>query len=218
MSRRILLLLLFFAAFELSLSRYSSAEEPAGLTATLPNGREIHPAGKWIPLAPYPFALAISSDGRQAAVPCIGFPFALDLISNPASASPVVQQLPPVGTSRKADTGMDVHAGLAFSPDGSELWVATGDSGKIQEYSTQGSDGSPRLALEGEISLDGVTAGRNYSASFAATVISSADGKTLFALDQGNWRVVVIDARSHQRIASIPTGRYPFMLALSPDG
>lgn len=200
-----------------SLGRLNSFGEESS-TAILPNGREIHPAGRWISVAPYPFALALSRDNRLAAIPCIGFPFALDLISNPASASPVVQQLPPVGTSRKADTGVDVHAGLAFSPDGSELWVATGDSGKIQEYSTNVADGSPRLTLKGEIALDGVTGGRNYSASFAATVISSADGRTLFVLDQANWRVVVIDARTRQRIASVPTGRYPFMLALSPDG
>ncbi len=46
----------------------------------------------------------------------------------------------------------------------------------------------------------------------------SADGKTLYALDQGNWRVVVLDAEHMERIASIATGAFPFGLALSPDG
>ncbi len=70
----------------------------------------------------------------------------------------------------------------------------------------------------GEVSLDGAIAGQDFSGSFAATLIVSADGKTLYALDQGNWRIVIIDAATMQRIASIATGNYPFGLALSPDG
>ncbi|HEX8712420.1 MAG TPA: hypothetical protein VF730_11140 [Terracidiphilus sp.] len=196
--------------------RNTAAE--TGVTATLPNGRSIHPAGNWITLAPYPFALALSRDGKEAAIPSIGFPFALNLIENPASSVPTVRQFPPVGTSRKTDSGIQVHAGLAFSPDGFTLWVATGDSGKVREYEVKHSNGAVDLAPLADIPLDGFTAGRNYSGSFAASVLSSADGKTLFALDQGNWRVVVIDAQSRRRIASIATGRYPYMLALSPDG
>src|SRR5260370_851297 len=38
-------------------------------TAVLPNGRELHPAGNWVPLAPYPFALAVSPDGIHIAAP-----------------------------------------------------------------------------------------------------------------------------------------------------
>ena len=34
------------------------------------------------------------------------------------------------------DPQIEVHAGLAYSPDGSLLYVATGDSGKIRAYRT----------------------------------------------------------------------------------
>ena len=61
---------------------------PPGITAVLPNGREIHPVGNWIPLAPYPFALAVRPDGQQIAVPSIGFPFALNIIDRPDSREP----------------------------------------------------------------------------------------------------------------------------------
>ena len=60
-----------------------------------------------------------------------------------------------------------------------------------------------------KLSLDGPISGNNFGGSFAATLVISADGKTLYALDQGNWRVVVIDAGRMQRVASIPTGAYP---------
>lgn len=202
----------------LSLGRCLPAQ--TGILAVLPNGREIHPVGNWIPLAPYPFAIAVAPDGREAAIPSIGFPFALNLIEQPASAAPSVHRFPPVTTSsrRNGDAGIEVHDGVAYSPDGSMLWVASGDSGKILAYHTRGGDGSVQLVPDGEIPLDGPTAGQSYSQSFAATVVASPDGKTLYVLDQGNWRIVVVDAGTRRRIASMPTGRYPMMLALSPDG
>ncbi len=185
------------------------------VTAVLPNGREIHPVGSWIPLAPYPFAIAVTRDGSEAAIPSIGFPFALNVIENPASADATEQRLP---AGPKSVASVAVHAGLVYSPDGSTLWVATGDSGKIRAYRARNAAGAPSLMPKFDIPLNGPIGGKNYADSFAATVIASADGSTLYALDQGNWRVVVIDARTHERIASIPTGRYPFALALSPDG
>jgi YVTN family beta-propeller protein len=212
---RLVLIVLLSAIFA---EAYSPAQ--SGITAVLPNGREIHPAGNWIPLAPYPFALALTADGSKVAIPSIGFPFALNLIENPGSANSLAVRLPAVDlpASRQGDTDVEVHAGLAWSPDGSILWVATGDSGKIRAYRSTLSDGSPQLTADFDIPLDGPTGGKSYSESFATTLLTSQDGKTLYALDQGNWRVVIIDAETRQRLASIPTGRYPMNLALSPDG
>jgi hypothetical protein len=56
-------------------------------TATLPNGRQITPVGDWITVAPFSFSLALRPDGRQLVVPSMGFPFALNLIDNPAAAN-----------------------------------------------------------------------------------------------------------------------------------
>jgi YVTN family beta-propeller protein len=190
------------------------------IDAVLPNGRQIHPAGTWIPLAPYPFALALSRDGKQIAIPSIGFPFALNLIADPASPRPIVERLPPGSLPEKnsRNNSIEVDDGLAWSPDGATLWVATGNSGNIRAYRASTIHGKPQLTPEFDIPLDGPVAGSNYANSYAASVIASPGGNTLYALDQGNWRIVVIDARTRQRIASIPTGRYPFIIALSPDG
>jgi YVTN family beta-propeller protein len=190
------------------------------LSAVLPNGREIHPVGSWVPLAPYPFALAVRPDGRQIVIPSIGFPFALNVIADPAGTAPRVRRMPAEshvapGTKKhdsENDPAIEVHAGLAYSPDGALLYVATGDSGKIRAYRT--GDWDPA----GEVSLDGPLAGKIWQRSFAATVAVSADGRTLYALDQGNWRIVIIDARTLTRLSQVPTGAYPFGLAFSPDG
>ena len=192
---------------------FASAQNAAltGVTAVLPNGREIHPAGSWIQLAPYPFALAVRPDGGQIAIPSIGFPFALNVVDAPESANPTAMRMPK-GENNKPE--IEVHAGLMYSPDGSLLYVATGHSGKVVVYRT--ADWSHAA----ELSLDGATAGKEYKHSFAATLAASADGKTLFVLDQANWRIVILNADGERldRIASIPTGRYPYSLALSPDG
>jgi YVTN family beta-propeller protein len=209
--------------FAAALAAAPSLPGQTGVTAVLPNGREIHPAGNWIPLAPYPFALAVRPDGGEIAVPSVGFPFALNVIKNPSSPSASVRRMP---AGEENDPAIEVHAGLAYSPDGSMLYVASGDSGKICAYKT--ADWKPA----GEVSLDGIPRPAavvnqmspnqrkemEFSGSFAATLTISADGKTLYALDQGNWRVVILDAAKLERLASVPTGRYPFGLALSPRG
>ncbi len=182
-----------------------------GVEAILPDGRQIHPAGNWIPVAPFPFAIALKPDGSEAAVPSIGFPFALNVISHPDSAKPTVRRLPDYD-ARNNDPAVQVHAGLAYAPDGQTLYVATGDSGKIDLYSTAD------WHLLGEIPLDAPINGEDFTGSFAASVLVSADGRTLYALDQGNWRIAIIDAAARKVIASAPTGADPYLTALSPGG
>ena len=204
------LLLATVAAASLASAQGSAS---GAVSAVLPNGREIRPAGKWLQLAPYPFALAVRPDGGQIAIPSIGFPFALNVVDAPDSPNPTAIRMPK-GENNHPD--IEVHAGLAYSPDGSLLYVATGDSGKVAVYRTAD------WSHAGEFPLDGSTGVKDYQKSFAATLVASADGKTLFVLDQANWRIVLFSiAGAHgdrlTRIASISTGRYPYSLALSPD-
>ncbi len=219
-----------------------------GIQAILPNGRQIRPAGSWIPVAPYPFAIALKHDGSQVAIPSIGFPFALNIIDQPDSAAATVRRLP---TTEANDPAIEVHAGLAYSPEGRSLYVATGNSGKIAIYSTADYHSLGQIPLDGKISRPaadipaplGTSGGTpdatpaatpqaaapqpdpappldptDYKGSFAASVLPSKDGRFLYALDQGNWRIAIIDLSRRQRIASLPTGAYPYAIALSPDG
>lgn len=203
---------LLFAALMVSASQPALAQR--NITAVLPNGRAIHPAGNWVPVAPYPFALAVRGDGQQIAVPSIGFPFALNVIDAPDAEKPTVRKMP---AGEDNDPAVETHAGVAYSPDGKMLYEATGDSGKIRIYKT-----SDWTSL-GEVSLDGVLDGKEYKESFAASLVLASDGKTMYALDQANWRVVVLrvsvaEAAELTRIGCAPTGSYPFGLTLSPDG
>jgi YVTN family beta-propeller protein len=193
------------------------AQQPvaqSGVHATLPNGREIRPEGKWITVAPFPFALAVSPDGKQIAVPSIGWPFSLNLIDGPAGDAPTIRRYP---EGHENDPAIETHAGVAYSSDGKTLFLASGDSGKIKSYSAADFKRLNEASLNGAlVGADGKS--ENFEASFAATLILSPDGRTLYALDQGNWRVVILDAATLKIISSIPTGSYPYGLALSPDG
>jgi len=199
--------------FAISLPLLSQPEHlidpQTGVVATLPNGRQIRPAGRWIPLAPFPFAIALKADGSEAAVPSIGFPFALNVIGHPDSERPSVRRMP---GGEDNDPAIESHAGLAYSLDGKTLYVATGNSGKVVLYDTADWH---QIAT---ISLNAKVGAREYDHSFAASVMLSADGKTLYALDQASWRVVTIDTESRAIVGSVETGAYPFGMAFSPDG
>jgi YVTN family beta-propeller protein len=176
--------------------------------ATLPNGRQITPLGDWITVAPFPFSLALRSDGEQMVVPSLGFPFALNVIDRPASPGHRVKQIPQ-GYLSKPET--EVYTGVAFAPDGELLYVATGDSGAIDVLEAVDWHKVARIELNGGVG------GHLYNESFGAALVLSSDGRRLYAIDEANWRVVVIDTATHERIASLATGVNPIALCLSPD-
>lgn len=186
------------------------------IDALLPNGRRISPLGAWQRLAPYPFAIAVRRDGGQLAVPSVGWPFSLNILDRQVEGKRThrivrlwsAKRLP---AAAKSDPDLQVLNGVAYSPDGSLLYVATGDTGAVDIYS------STTWTRVTRISLNGDTAGRTFNESFTSSLVLSADGHTLYVLDQGNWRVVGIDTASGKRISSFETGANPFELALSPD-
>ena len=160
--------------------------------------------GDWITVAPFPFALAMRPDGRQLIAPSLGFPFALNVID----ADRKVMQIP---RGFRSVPGADFYAGVAYSPGGKLLYVATGDTGAVDVMSTADWKKISR------ISLNGASQGHIYKESFAAALTVSRNGRSLYVLDQANFRVVVIDTATKTRTASLKTGVNPIALCLSPD-
>jgi YVTN family beta-propeller protein len=175
---------------------------------TIPNGRLITPVGDWISVAPFPFALALRPDGRQLVAPSLGFPFALNVVDRPASAERKVTQNP---RGFLSIPGVEFYTGAAYSPDGKLLYVATGDSGAVEVRATTDWH---RIA---RINLNGALRGHIYQESFAASLVLTKDGRTLYVIDQANWRVVVIDTATKTKVATLATGINPIAICLSPD-
>jgi YVTN family beta-propeller protein len=48
-------------------------------------------------------------------------------------------------------------------------------------------------------------------------MVMNKDGSRLYTVDQIGFRMMVIDTKLNRVVANVPTGRYPFGIALSPD-
>ena len=183
--------------------------EPQSVRATLPSGRLVTPLGDWVTLAPFPFALAVRPDGEQLAVPSLGFPFALNTVDKPYAAERKVSRIPP---GVKSSDDVQIYTGVAYSPDGKLLYDATGESGAVDIWSTES------WKQIGRIDLNRPLHRKNFKESFASSLTLSPDGRMLYVIDEGNWRIAVVDTTSRATVASLPTGINPIALCLSPDG
>ena len=193
---------------------------PAGKTYTgisisgktvIPNGRFVTPAGKSIIVAPHPYGLALSSDGNIAVTANSGTsPLSITIIRKVLSEHPDVQQVPP---GAETDKGVlaSVFMGLAISPDNQTIYVAGGQENKIYLFDVNTGQS------KGVINCSFVSDKIDYSHGYIGDLKLSKDGKTLYAVDQIGFRMVVINTVTKLLEHSVPVGRYPFGICLSKD-
>lgn len=178
----------------------------------IPNGRFLTPAGNSIVTAPHPYGLVVSNDGNVAVTANSGIsPLSITIIKKLQSAHPEVIQIPP-GDSTDKGVLASVFMGLAISPDNQTVYVAGGQTNKIYLFDLNTGK------AKGTISCAFVSDSVNYSDGYIGDLTLSKDGKTLYAVDQIGFRMVIVNTESKKLIHSVPVGRYPFGIQLSPDG
>lgn len=156
----------------------------------LPNGRYITPIGKTIEVAPHPYGLTLSPDGNVAVTSNSGTnPISITIIRNLRSDSPEVQQIPP-GTSTDRGILASAFMGLAISPDNQTIYVAGGQENKIYLFDVN--TGSNK----GIIDCSFVSDKFDYSHGYIGDLKLSNDGKTLYAVDQIGFRMVILDTET----------------------
>ncbi|MCA6414662.1 MAG: hypothetical protein IM589_03030, partial [Cytophagales bacterium] len=112
--------------------RYTKIDR-AGETI-LPNGRIIAPTGKQITVAPHPFGLTLSPDGKTIITANSGVgPFSISIITDYNSATPQVKQIPETLNPEKGLLEA-TFMGLAISPDGQKVYVAGGQQNRIYVF------------------------------------------------------------------------------------
>jgi YVTN family beta-propeller protein len=179
-------------------------------TTVIPNGRLLTPAGKSIIVAPHPFGLALSNNGEIAVTANSGVkPLSISIIHN-LTSSPEIIQVPP-GYSNDAGVLESVFMGLAVSPQNDRVYVAAGQDNSILVFDLQ--TGNKIDSVDCSVCEDGSSFPDGYIGDMTIT----RDGNHLFAVDQTNFRIVIIDTRKMQVIKSVPVGRYPFGIALTHD-
>ncbi len=185
--------------------------DPAGETV-LPNGRVITPRGTQVKVAPHPYGLALSPDGKTLVTANSGTaPFSLSIITELHSPQPSVAQIPPGFKPADADPE-SVYLGVAIAPDNRTLYASEGNNGRVGVW-----DITTRQRLA-SLDLDGDFQGKTYAHSLTGDLKLGPDGRRLYVLDLAHFRLVVIDTQSKQTVSSLTVGRMPFALALSPDG
>ncbi len=179
--------------------------------SVIPNGRYLTPVGKSILTAPHPYGLTLSPEGNTAVTANSGTnPLSITIIRKILSQHPEVQQIPPGPTTDKGVLA-SVFMGLAISPDNKKVYVAGGQENKIYIFSLRTGKS------EGVISCADKNKNGDYSDGYIGDLKLSSDGNTIYAVDQIGFRVVIVDTKTKKLKFSVPVGRYPFGICLSPD-
>ena len=177
----------------------------------IPNGRYITPIGKSIVTAPHPYGLTLSPNGNIAVTANSGTsPLSITIIRNILSEHPEVQQIPP-GPSTDNGVLASVFMGLAISPDNQTVYVAGGQENKVYLFDLNSGEN------KGFIDCSFSSENLDYTHGYIGDLKLSKDGNTLFAVDQIGFRMVILDTKTKTLKHSVPVGRYPFGICLTPD-
>ena len=174
----------------------------------LPNGRKITPRGQLFRVQPHPYGLTLSPDGRWLVTACSGGP-QLSILDLADPAAPVHTT---VGGKNEEGILDAVFMGLAVSPTSDVVYVAGGDDWSIMAFNLA------TLERVFRISCDHESEGKRYRFGYVGDLRLSHDGSLIYAVDQSNFRLLIIDIAEQKVIHSVPVGRYPFGITLSPDG
>lgn len=160
------------------------------------NGWGITPAGEHVLIeSDMPLKMALSPDGKTLAAVCGGFnKTGLTLVD--VKGKRLVQSLP----LERAWNG------LAFSKDGSRLFVSGGNSGQIHAFRFAGGQATAEKA---EAPAPG--------ASFIAGIAVHPGSGKLYVCNEATHEVWVVNPETLKREAVIPVGQHPHSCAFGGD-
>jgi len=173
--------------------------------SVLPSGRWVSPAGKTIRITHDPFGMAISPDGKKAVTLHNGVFTIIDL----ASMSHI--RVPSYDGTIVSPLSNGSFLGVAFATDSKTVFLSGGDNGAVIVYDIETYNRIDSISLNGKVD------GLEYGDSFTSDLLLNESNNELLVLDRGNFRLVRIDLNTKKITASIPVGRQPFGLSISPD-
>jgi YVTN family beta-propeller protein len=177
-----------------------------GGVSVLPSGRFVTPVGTVVRIERSPFGLAINGDGTRGV---ILHHSGVVTVFNPNNPTAAVRVPSYDGKIKGLDNAS--FLGVTFDKDGETAYLSGGDNGNVLIFNTK------TYQKMGEIKLDTTLNGEKFEDSFTSDLTIDTEGGQLLVLDRGNNRLVRVDLKTKNLTASIPVGRIPFGIALSPD-
>jgi YVTN family beta-propeller protein len=171
----------------------------------LPSGRFVKPVGKVSTITHDPFGLTVSKDGKYAVSLHNGVLTIYHLLTDSIVRVPDYKRTIPSPFTKGS------LLGAAFYRDNKTIFLSGGDNGNVIAYDVE------KLKVVNTYTLDGKINDTTYQDSFTSDLLYNEQNNELLVLDQANYRLVRIDCTTKNINASIPVGRLPFGLALSPD-
>lgn len=183
-----------------------------GLPSILPGGRIIVPTGRQFATGPGPFGMAISPDHKTLVTANSG-PERFSITAIELGKNTPIERnfVASIERPKDKDRGEDeqwrsVFMGVAFAGNRA-AYVSEGNSGRVRLIDLSSGD---RRKLY-DLNQNG------FSDSYSGDLALDAGRDLLYVLDQANFRLVTVDTRKGQIVATLPVGRLPFAIALSPD-
>ena len=176
--------------------------------SVLPSGRVVTPIGEVTRITHDPFGLALSPDGSIA----LAVHDNVLTYVNTSNAKGAIRLPDYKGKYQNPFGGKGSYMGAAILKDNSAAYLSGGDSGDIILYDLK------TLKSKKRISVNGMIKGKKYVDSFVGDIKLSPDERELYILDQFNFRLVVMDLKKGKVVNSIPVGRFPLGLDISPNG
>ena len=173
--------------------------------SVLPSGRYVTPAGNSIRISHDPFGLAISPDQKVAITMHESAITIIDI------ATMQQKRIPEYYNKKESPLIKGSFLGVSFDTKKNLVYLSGGDEGSVIVYDYV------KYKKIDSIYLDGLFNGVQYRGSFTSDLIYNSQKNELLILDRGNFRLVRYSLSQKQITASIPTGRQPFGLAVSPD-
>jgi DNA-binding beta-propeller fold protein YncE len=171
-------------------------------TKLLPTGVGLDPVGDVLELGSMPLGMAFAPDGNGAVVILSGWrEQGIQVVD--LKAGKVTQTV-------KLDAAF---SGLAFSPDGRELYVSGGNDDVVIRFSwINGSAVNPRRIVLGQPKAD--KTGSRYPAGIAV----SAAGSYLYVAENVGDSLAVIDLATSRVVERFPTDHYPYAVDVAANG
>jgi YVTN family beta-propeller protein len=179
----------------------SSATELSG-PPRLPTGARLDPVSAAWPVGSMPLAMALAPGGDQIVVLLNGWREQGVQVIDRRSGQ-IVQTLPQPAA----------FLGLAFAPDGRSLYTSGGNQDVVYRYDWL----SGRATLADSFRL-AVKQPNRSGTSYPAGIAVSRDGTHLYVAENLYDSLAVIDVASREVVQRFGTERYPYGVAVAPDG